>query len=409
MPRPGVLNNVTRRLPAPGRIPQACALACRWTALALAGSSLVACTTVTDGLASSKVDYRSAAAVKAPTLDVPPDLTQLANDPRYAPPAGAPVSASALQQAGSSGIGIAAPSATNVAPLSSRDLRIERHGETRWLVSPQTPEQLWPLLREFWQANGFVLQLDQPEIGVMETDWAENRARLPQDFVRRTVGRVFDNAFDSGERDRYRTRVERRPEGGSEVYISHRGIAEELVGDLKDQVRWSPRPSEPGLEAEMLARLMLRLSPQDETRPSAQATAQAVRSVTQAPAPAARARVLDGRPAATLQIDDGFERTWRRVGQALDRGGFTLEDRDRAQGLYFVRYVDPKLAGKEDPNFLQRMFGARKEDLAGSRYRLKISAQGSASSLLEVLDADGQPRADEGARSITQLLLPQLR
>jgi outer membrane protein assembly factor BamC len=158
----------------------------------------------------------------------------------------------------------------------------------------------------------------------------------------------------------------------------------------------------------MLARLMLKLGPREEARPTAQVAASTAQAVANVPAAAPRARVLDGRSAATLQIDDGFERTWRRVGMALDRGGFTLEDRDRNQGLYFVRYVDPKLAGKEEPNVFQRLFGAKKEDLGGKRYRLKISTTGG-TSLLEVLNADGQPLADDSARSIVQLLLPELR
>ena len=398
---------MTRRSHARGRISLACATACRWSALSLAGSALLACSSVSDGLSPAKVDYRSTATVKAPTLDVPPDLTQLASDPRYAPPSGAPVSATAMQAAPPLAQPGVAPAVAPAGPVAG-ELRIERSGNARWLVTRQTPEQLWPLLREFWQQNGFVLVTDRPELGVMETDWAENRAKLPQNFVTRTVGRVFENAFDTGERDRYRTRIERTPGGGSEVYVSHRGATEEIVGDQKDRSRWVVRPSEPDLEAEMLARLMLKLGPREEAKPTAQVAAGTAQAVANVAPPAPRARVLDGRSAATLQIDDGFERTWRRVGMALDRGGFTLEDRDRNQGLYFVRYVDPKLAGKEEPNVFQRLFGAKKEDLGGKRYRLKISTTGS-TSLLEVLNADGQPLADDSARSIVQLLLPELR
>lgn len=406
------VNPVTRRLPPQRHLASACLDACRWPALVLIGSALSACSTLSDSLGSAKVDYRSTATATSPKLEVPPDLTQLSSDPRYAPPSGAPVSANALQTTAAaatsagSGAKVEAPSA--VAPQSVGELRIERTGNTRWLVTRLTPEQLWPLLREFWQQNGFTLQADRPEIGLMETDWAENRAKIPQDFVRRTIGKVFDGLYDTGERDKYRTRVE-RSSGGTEIYISHRGMVEVLIGDLKDRSRWDWRPSEPELEAEMLARLMLKLAPRDEVRSASQAApAAAVQAAANAPAPAPKARILEGRSAATLQIDDGFDRTWRRVGLALDRGGFTLEDRDRNQGLYFVRYVDPKLAGKEDPNFFQRLFGAKKDELAGTRYRLKVSSQGS-SSLLEVLDAEGRPRADDNSRAIVLLLLPELR
>ncbi|HMW22822.1 MAG TPA: outer membrane protein assembly factor BamC [Burkholderiaceae bacterium] len=397
-----------RRPHVRGRLALACAAACRWSTVAVSGAALMACSSVSDTLSPSKVDYRSSATNKAPTLDVPPDLTQLSSDPRYAPPAGAAVSANALQAAPNASVPSAIGPNQTVAAQSAGELRIERAGNTRWLVSRQTPEQLWPLLREFWQQSGFALIVDRPEVGVMETDWAENRARLPQDFIRRSMGKVFDMLSDTGERDRFRTRIERGANGGTEIYISHRGAVEVLVGDQKETSRWTPRASEPDLEVEMLGRLMLKLGAREETKPSAQAAAAAAQTIASVPAAAARARVLDGRAAATLQIDDNFDRTWRRVGLALDRGGFTLEDRDRSQGLYFVRYVDPKLAGKEEPNFFQRMFGAKKEDLSGKRYRLKVSTQDKAS-LLEVLDTDGKPLADESARSMVQLLLPELR
>jgi outer membrane protein assembly factor BamC len=386
-----------RRPHVRGRLALACATACRWSTVAVSGAALLACSTVSDTLSPSKVDYRSSASTKAPSLDVPPDLTQLSSDPRYAPPAGATISANALQSAPNASLTSAIGPNQTVAAQSAGELRIERVGNTRWLVSRQTPEQLWPMLREFWQQNGFVLSVDRPDIGVMETDWAENRAKLPQDIVRRTVGKVFDILSDTGERDRFRTRIERSAGGATEIYVSHRGAVEVLQGSDKELSRWMPRESDPDLEAEMLGRLMLKLGPQEQAKPTPQATAAAAKAVASVPAPVARARVLDGRSAATLQIDDNFDRTWRRVGLALDRGGFTLEDRDRSQGLYFVRYVDPKLAGKEEPNFFQRMFGAKKEDLSGKRYRLKVSAQGG-SSLLEVLDTDGKPLADESAR-----------
>lgn len=242
-----------------------CPVAGATSLAALIALGLSGCSTISDTLAPSKVDYRSAAGTTAPTLQVPPDLSQLSSDPRYQPPVGLSVSANAIQAAGTAASPAAAP-ATTAAPAaantpptlagSSGDVRIERSGSQRWLVvAKQTPEQLWPVLRTFWQDNGFTLATDTPALGVMETDWAENRAKLPDDVVSRTVGKVFDKLRDSGERDRYRTRVERNG-NTTEIYISHRG-AEEKGDDLKgDPIRWRTRQNDPNLEAEMLARLM---------------------------------------------------------------------------------------------------------------------------------------------------------
>ena len=132
--------------------------------------------------------------------------------------------------------------------------------------------------------------------------------------------------------------------------MTHRGLVEVYVGQRQESTVWQPRPSDPGLEAEFLSRLMIKLGAKDEQAKAIVATS------TSSPAAPARARVVDGRPGPTLQVDDGFDRAWRRVGVALDRSGFTVEDRDRTQGVYFVRYVDPKFAGRDEPNFFMRFF-----------------------------------------------------
>ncbi|NZD55697.1 outer membrane protein assembly factor BamC [Sphaerotilus montanus] len=376
-------------------------------AAALFACGLGGCTTVSDSFTSSKIDYRSAAATPAPTLQVPPDLTQLASDPRYQPPAGGAISASAMQTEASAPQAGAPVAAARV----NDDVRIERAGNQRWLVVRQTPEQVWDTLRTFWQDNGFTLVIDTPQVGVMETDWSENRAKLPTDIVSRAVGKVFDKLRDTGERDRYRTRVERNGPV-TEIYISHRGVEQVSVERTADILRWQSRPSDSGLEAEMLARLMLRLTGAEDSSKagSAKAVDAAVRSVSAATAAAPRARVVDEATGMVLQIDDNLERSWRRVGLALDRSSFTVEERDRAQSGYLVRYVDPRLAGQEEPGFFSRLFsGARKEDLKGTRYRLKLSPGSGTSTSLSILDEQGATIKDEGARNIVQLLANELR
>lgn len=412
MPRLSPVKRARARAPRPALAPQGRRSAALFQLSAAALGVVVAlggCSSVSDTLAPAKVDYR-AGAVKTTTLEVPPDLTQLAADPRFQPPVGGSVSAAALQ-ASPAGPGAAAMSTGVVAPATLGPLRIERNGNLRWLVSPQTPEQLWPLLRTFWQTNGFALTIDQPQIGVLETDWAENRARLPQGgAVQRLIGKALDSLRDSGERDLYRTRVERSA-AGTEVYISHRGAVEEYTDASRERTRWMPRANDPQLEAEMLSRLLLLLSSPDAplataapptTRPAALADTAAV-------APA-RARQLTNDPSGpALQVDDPLDRAWRRVGAALDRSGFTVEDRDRSLGVYYVRYVDPDLAGKEEPGFFARTFtGAKKADLSGERYQIAVRSQGE-TSIVSVLDSRGTAQNSDSARNIIQLLVKELR
>ena len=239
---------------------------------------------------------------------------------------------------------------------------------------------------------------------MIETDWAENRAKLPNDFVRNTIGKVFENIVSTGELDKYRTRIERTA-GGSDIYITHRGMEEKYIGERRESTIWEARPADPSLEAEFLSRLMVKLGAKDEQAKTVLATASAV------PSGPARARLLEGRPGPTLQVDDGFDRAWRRVGIALDRSGFTVEDRDRTQGLYFVRYVDPAFAGREEPGFFSRLFsfGRKKDDANGlAKYRVKVTGEGT-SSTVAVLDSQGKPEGGEAGKRIVGLLLDDLK
>ncbi|MDZ7811654.1 MAG: outer membrane protein assembly factor BamC [Ideonella sp.] len=354
--------------------------------------ALSGCSTLTELTSGDRIDYRSGAAKTNP-LEVPPDLTPLAKDSRYLPQAGA-ISANALQQ----GAGKPAGVSQSVALSQSGDVRVERTGNQRWLVSSRSPEQLWPLVKQFWLDRGFTLSVETPEAGVMETDWAENRAKLPNDLIRNTLGRLIDSLYSTGERDKFRVRLE-RSKAGTEIYLSHKGLEEVLTGERErdGSTAWAQRGPDANLEAEMLTRLMISLGVREE----------AARTAVAATAPtAAKARVLAG-DAAALQLDDSIDRAWRRVGLALDRGGFTVEDRDRAQGVYFVRFVDAKEAAKDD-GFFARLFSSKDAVNPLSRYRIVVTADGS-NTRVSVQNSQGQPDNSANAQKIVALLVEELK
>ena len=364
-------------------------------ALSLAGCS-------SSFMSGDSVDYRSSGTKTAP-LDIPPDLTQLARDGRYQPQQGV-VSANTMRQAAATPA--AAAATTAVAPNAMADMRIDRAGNVRWLVAPMAPEALYPLVRAFWLERGFVLDIDEPAIGVMETDWAENRAKIKQDWLRRTLGSVLDSLYSTPQRDRYRTRIERTATG-SEVTISHRGVQEVYITEMKDQTRWTPRPADPELEAEFLSRLMVKLgSKEDTARAAVAATTPAAPAKARADAPGLRAASLPA--TAAMEIDEGFDRAWRQVGLALDRAGFTIEDRDRGAGLYFVRYIDPKLAGQEESGFFSKIFGGGKDAVKPQRLRVVVKANGPKTQV-NVQTADGTVDNSEQARTIIGRLIDQLK
>lgn len=355
--------------------------------------SLAGCSSFENLMSGDKVDYRGQSQRTA-TLEVPPDLSQLAREGRYQPQTGV-VSASTLRQPNAAP---AAAVAAQVAPNAVADMRVERQGNVRYLVTGLAPDKLYPQVRSFWQERGFSLALDNPEIGLMETDWAENRAKIPQDIIRRSLGKVLDSLYSTSERDRFRTRIERTATG-SEVYISHRGLMELYTTEGKDITTWQPRPTDPELEAEFLSRLMVKLGAKEET---ARATVGA------SPVTPAKARSTTLPATASAEVADTFDRTWRQVGLALDRSGFTVEDRDRSAGIYFVRYVDPKLAGKDEPNFFTKLFGSGKDGARPQRVRVLVKANG-AKTAVSVQTADGNTDNSEQARTIIGKLLDEMR
>lgn len=371
-------------------------------ALALA---LTGCSTLDGSLSlggDSKVDYRSQSAKTQP-LDVPPDLSQLARDGRYQPQGGV-VSAAAMRQPGGAAAAgtAAAPATPAVAPSAVGDVRLVRSGNARWLATAQPPEKVLPVLRAFWQERGFTLVVDDAQTGVLETDWAENRAKLPQDLVRRTLGRLIENLYDSGTRDRFRVRVERTAEGGSEIYLTHRGLEEIYVEAREGQTAWRPRAQDPDLEAEFLSRMMARLGGKTE---DVQAAAKPGTGTAAAAAPAARPAAVATETSLTLA--EGFDRAWRQVGLALDRSGFSVEDRDRSAGVYFVRYIDPKYAGKEEPNFFAKLFGGGAE-AKPVRYRVLVKADGN-TSRVSVQTSAGDAETGDAARQIIARLSDALK
>lgn len=349
------------------------------------------------------IDYKSQR--KTDPLEVPPDLTAPSTSDRYTiPDANARGPATYSVYNAERG---ARPQQSGVATLlpTESNVRIERAGSERWLVINQPPDKVWPVVKQFWQEMGFVIITEIPEAGVMETDWAENRAKIPQDLIRNVLGKVLDNLYSTGTRDKFRTRLERVNDGaGTEVYISHRGMEEVLVGtdpSAFDYSVWQPVPTDAGLEAEMLSRLMVRFGVEEQR-------AQAM--VASAAATAPQATLTPGAGGGQLALVDQFDRAWRRVGLALDRTGFTVEDRDRTNGVYFVRYAPVETTPRKEKGFLSKLAFWRGGDPAVKPEQYRIQVQSAEpGTRVNVLDKDGRPAQSETAGRILSLLYDQLK
>ena len=361
--------------------------------------------TLEDVMPDRQPTYKSSR--NAPPLEVPPDLTSTTVGDTLLVPE---VDATYSQYA--SGEDTTRPrAATGVLP-EIENARVERSGDERWLVVSMQPEDAWSRIRDFWNEQGFVIETEKPEVGIMETNWAAKRISLPAGFFKRLVNQLDDALYGVEYSDQFRTRIERGTESGTvEIYISHRGAEQTVVGGetpyakregLAERV-WRPRPRDPGLEAEMLSRLMIHLGA-DHERASGIIAAEA--------APAPRARLLgEGDDATAVALGENFSRAWRRTGLALDRAGFTVDDRDRSRGLFFVRYEDPEAgAESEKTSWLGRIKFWEKDDEAvpvDDSYLIRLIGEEAATRIV-VLDREGNPEQSPAASRILTVLHEQL-
>lgn len=347
-----------------------------------------------------KIDYKSAGNVKP--LDIPADLSTPPTSDRYNIPESSAGSATASEYAEGQGTRAAAGPAP-VLP-SQEKVRVDRAGSQRWLVVDAEPEALWPVIKEFWQDSGFLIDTESQQTGIMETDWAENRAKIPDSVIRKLIGKFLDSAYSYPERDKFRTRLERgQKPGATEIYISHRGMAQINISKDRytEKTVWQARPVDPDLEAGMLSRLAIRLGARDE-----QITAQL--KVPEQP----KATISkNGELPEALLLVDSFDRAWRRVGLALDRVGFTVEDRDRSKGLYYVRYVDVDAADKgKSEGFWSKMAFWRSDSGTKKDAQYRISVAGATQgSEVKVLDAQGTKSNSPTAGRILALLQQELK
>jgi outer membrane protein assembly factor BamC len=368
-----------------------------------AGVLLAACSSFE--IPSKKVDYKSSG--KLPPLEIPPDLTRPSADDRFTVPDINPKGTATFSaySRDREGRPQASSGGTTVLPEQG-DARVERSGSQRWLVVKGDPGQVWPVVKEFWQEVGFIVNVELPEAGVMETDWAENRAKIDDGAIRRTLSRVFDSLYSTGERDKFRTRLERGAAGTTEIYISHRGMEEVFTSREQEQTKWQPRKPDPDLEAEMLRRLMTRFGVQEARAKQQIATA----------ADAPRASLAKQSGGGKLTLNEQFDRAWRRVGLALDRVGFTVEDRDRSKGLYFVRYIDPETDVKTAPDkqgFIGRMVGGLKfwgnsPTKKNEQYQIVVR-EIDAGAEVNVLTKEGRQEVSATSDRILTLLYDQLK
>ena len=381
----------------------------------IAGMSLALAACSNFAFNQDKVQYESSAS-RAP-LEIPPGMDSVPMSDRYAVPS-RPQSVWASQeaqreaQAGQQQVmGYA-----NVLPEGDV-AKIVREGNSRWIHTDMTPEQVWPLVQDFWNTVGLTLSRQNPKTGMMETNWAENRAKLPQDIIRGTLGKVLDMVYSTGERDQYRARLERSAKGGTDIFVTHRSMVEvvkKMGGDNETTV-WQPGPSDPEMEAEMLTRMTQRINAEFNPKAvakSPEAHKQEVKQLATYVVPEAKSEVelSEAGQVASVYVKDGFERAWRRVALAVDRMGFTVEDRDRSRGFFLVRYLDEEYeqAKRDEQGFWTNLF-SKDQPVEAPQYVIYLQPLNDAATRVHVLGPDGKADPTGIAPKILTLLNEQTR
>ena len=356
--------------------------------------TMVGCSTLDKTIPESQVDYKKSQTV--PSLEIPPDLTTSSiNDELVIPEVddNQSTTLSEYDNKPTTGQGVSARNQAKVLPLA-KQIQIKHDSRTRWLVIQEEASVIWPKVKQFWLENGFTLTKEDPQIGIMETQWAENRADIPQDGIRKFLGKALDMVYSASTRDKFRVRLERGENPTiTELYLSHRGAEEVAKGD--DWV-WQNRPADPELETEMLNRLMVFLGVEPE---------QAHTLLTAASQPPSSVSRSELTPASTgavsLILREDFEPAWRHIGLALDRLGFTVED----SSTYSIRYIDPEITEKS--SFWDKLF-SDKSEASSQEYFINLLKEADFTRVV-VKDNQGQLITSKIAEKILGLLHEQLQ
>jgi outer membrane protein assembly factor BamC len=387
-------------------------------------------------------DYKGAG--RARPLEVPPDLTASPSSDTFSVPGGTSYSTYTQAQEGQE-------AGVEKVLQSPEGVRLERSGAQSWLVVDAPAEKIWPVIREFWIDMGFAVRVENPQIGVMETEWIESDA-IKKDASGNVLSK-FDKWLDKlsgfADRKKFRTRLDRGVEAGTtEIYMTHRSVSgapddgknriQTQLGeidtgyraDAKDAPKADANDAE--LDAELLRRLMVKLGVEEQKSQSILAEAITIK----------RAEVIkesDG--SARLLLNDQFDRAWRRVGLALDRIGFVIEDKDRSNGLFFVRYADVdiddtpkkkkglldtlKFWGDDDKKEAQTPVEKEQKSVIDSlkfwgsddkgktnpekQYRIKVADGDAGNAVVSVVDTNGARVRTTTANRIIALMYEQLK
>ena len=223
----------------------------------------------------------------------------------------------------------------------------------------------------------------------METDWNETHPQISDGLIRNTLSKATGNSYVTAERNKYRTRLEVAPNGGTYVFVSQKGMREALTGTNNDSSQWQAEAERSG------ARKRIPEAPDGGAR--AGRFASSSRPIGTTPICADWRRPRGGSGARSRRRRRQRRRTSRCPAQTAHPGttrypsscvhgthaaasrmtarGCVWASRSTAatspsttaiadRGIYFVRYVDPKDMTSAEQGFWSQVFHGKKEKVA---------------------------------------------
>ncbi|VAX11153.1 hypothetical protein MNBD_GAMMA26-1352 [hydrothermal vent metagenome] len=352
-------------------------------------------------LPDRKVDYKKEKQAET-DLEVPPDLTKSSiDDARMVPdisPAGTATYSDYVSERKAAG-------ATSGAVMPQiGQLEMRRDGDVRWLVAQAPVKDVWYKVISFWRENDILLLKQDAKVGLMRTDWIENRADNKSSFVPDFMRKAFGGTDTAATRDQYRVRLEAgKASGTTEIYLTHRGMEEtsrEGAAGGDGQATWVTRPTDRGLETEMMRRMMVFFGAPDK---------RIVADLAQQDERQPRSQLISNKGRSELKVMEEFSRAWRLTGMALDRGGFAVEDQDRGEGIYFVRNTDSGQDAVKKKGFFSKLaFWEDGEVEQENQYQIRVIDAGK-TTIVVIQNSKGIRDNSATAKRILELLHEQLK
>ncbi|QIK39086.1 outer membrane protein assembly factor BamC [Caldichromatium japonicum] len=369
----------------------------------LVGCSLSA---IEDSLPDQRLVYKRQREA-AENLEIPPDLMSAGRfDDALDIPGGVEHPATFSEYAGGRAQRQQAAAQGGEVLPSFPNVELKRRGDERWLEVQASPQAVWLRVIAFWREQGVLLVEQNPAVGVMRTDWLDNRAEIRKDFITRMVSKVAEGLYSTSTRDQYTLRIESglRP-STTEIRLTHRGMAERLVSGgiagSTERTIWEPSGSDREKEAEMLRRLMVYLGGSPSKAGGGEMPAGQLIG--------ANSRLVNENGVPLIIIPQEFRSAWQMTGAALDRAGFVVEDRDQAQGLYEVRYAGQDAQPEQKPGLLSRLAFWHKPKIDPvKQFQIKVSSNDKESRVI-ILAPDGKPDVSANGQRILNLIQEQLR